>query len=95
MGLVRSLRVPESAKRDDLDSGKQGVTIALQYDIEQLSLEGETVRAPEPRAISGCEIWRVSKQPQLDESWELSDIRLVGIEHGVVEKKAVLGTQIH
>jgi hypothetical protein len=72
-----------------------GTSIALSFAPLGLSdANGESVRVPMMSGISGCGIWRIatSSDSIKNDTWSPDEIRLAGIEHGVVGKRMIKGT---
>jgi hypothetical protein len=52
--------------------------------------KGRRVRLPDPRGISGCGIWRLSRAGASRSEWSVTDVKLVAIEHRYNETLHVL-----
>lgn len=77
---------------EPLASFTEGVSIAVSLPKEIYDETGEPSRVPALKCISGCGIWRVmSRRDAVRGNWTVDSIRLVGIEHTVLERKAVKG----
>jgi len=75
-------------------SYERGTHFLLDYDKEQHRSTGEWVQAPRLHGISGGGIWYAGDARHL-ERWEVSDLRLVGIQHRCNRpKEYVMGTHI-
>jgi len=82
-----------------VDDGEQdGLTLRLQFreSIFRHADGSEARRAPELKGISGCGIFRLWQESQVDslDRWDPSWIRLSGIEHAVSPRSSIRGTII-
>lgn len=69
----------------DLVNFTEGKSIALAYTGQVIDENGELARAPALLGISGCGIWRmVGEDHPTPGHWDVTSIRLAGIEHGIV-----------
>jgi hypothetical protein len=77
--------------------GKPGVSVSCAFQSPTVWDRNDVVqRAPHLGGVSGCGIWRLwtNDRHRLLKDWTPEWIRLVGIEHAVVENKEIRGTLI-
>lgn len=79
---------------EELDHFEIGTSIALSFAEHGVRSEsGEGQRPVALQGVSGCGIWRISTEQDLahEDTWDPSHIRLAGIEHSVLGRKAIKG----
>jgi hypothetical protein len=78
-----------------LDDHVERVTIALHYHAGHTMDENwKHSRPPHLGGISGGGIWHLFTDDAALARWKPSDVKLVGIEHGFVENRAIKGSHV-
>ena len=65
----------------DRHSRDQKAEILLEYPLENMDINENSVHVPRPEGMSGCGIWRLNDPSQPLYLWRPSQVKLVGIEH--------------